>query len=122
MLIDEEIFFSLFDPCDLVDQTFTASSQMTAMKVITLLTSSYFASTLSFSPRNLSPRVTRSINQIKPPLLQVKGSSSESEEPIDATVIERLEELTPEQKEQVGNLVADEEWAGMCGSDYGYFS
>ena len=98
---------------------------MTAMKVITLLTSSYFALTLSFSPRNLSPRVTRSINHNnQPPLLQIKplGSSSESEEPIDATVIERLEELTPEQKEQVGNLVADEEWAGMSGSDYGYFS
>ena len=96
---------------------------MTAMKV-TLLASSYFALTLGFSPRNLSPRVTRSINQIQPSLLQIKplGSSSESEEPIDATVIERLEELTPEQKEQVGNLVADEEWAGMCGSDYGYFS
>ena len=92
---------------------------------VTLLASSYFTLTLGFSPSNLSPRVTRSTsykNQPSSRQIRPLGSSSETQEPIDATVIEKLEQLTPEQKEQVGNLVADEEWAGMCGMNCGYLS
>ena len=38
---------------------------------------------------------------------------SEPDAAQDAEIIEKLEALTPEQQTQVGNLVADEEWAGL---------
>lgn len=86
---------------------------MTAARLATtLLASSCLAFAFGFAPTSHHTR-TALINPIHTPLQPLRASSDSSEEPIDAQIIEKYEELTPEQQTQVGNLVADEEWAGL---------
>ncbi|KAL3770288.1 hypothetical protein ACHAWO_004415 [Cyclotella atomus] len=78
-----------------------------AVAKVALLTSSCLALALGFSPAH--PTFTsRAIKAPHRPLF-----SSEPDEIVDATILQKYDDMTPEQQNQVGNLVADEEWAGL---------
>ena len=81
---------------------------MVTVKII-FIASSCLALALGFSPTCTSRKLIHPVRLTNVEPLR----SSPDEEQIDATIIEKLDALTPEQQQEVGNLVADEEWAGL---------
>ena len=83
------------------------------MKILLLLAACAAGSVLSFAPSCSTTRLTS-----RAVLPQLQSTPEPNEEPIAATsatddATSEEEELTPEEIEKVGNLVADEEWAGL---------
>ena len=81
---------------------------MTVANVVLFLASSSFSFTLGFIPTFTRLAVINPIHPQLVPSLHGASDSDSTSEPIDAKIIENLDELTPEQQEQVGNLVADD--------------
>jgi hypothetical protein len=77
----------------------------------TLLVYTNLALALGFAPTHPTP--SRIIPSIVVPLQPLYSSPNSDSEPVDAEIVAKFEELTDEQQQQVGNLVADEEWAGL---------
>ncbi|KAL3787860.1 hypothetical protein HJC23_000402 [Cyclotella cryptica] len=86
---------------------------MAVARVALLLASSSFSFAVGFTQCYTARAVINPTHRQALLALQSTSDPESSSELIDAQIIERLEELTPEQQQQMGNLVADEEWAGL---------
>ncbi|KAL7487674.1 hypothetical protein ACHAW6_013241, partial [Cyclotella cf. meneghiniana] len=91
----------------------SALAKMTVAKVALFLAFSCSSFARGFLPSFKTRAPTSPIYRQALPALHSASDPDSTAEPIDAQIIEKLEELTPEQQQQVGNLVADEEWAGL---------